>query len=45
MGGFIGHRNRKAHGNMVEYLNLHNVELKIKQMNKNCKNSKEIKKM
>jgi len=44
-GGFIGHRSRKAHENMVEYLNLHNVELKIKQMNKNCKNSKKIKRM
>ncbi len=39
----MGHSNRKARGNMVEYLNLHNVESKIKQMNKNCKNSKEIK--
>jgi hypothetical protein len=42
-GVFIGHR--KSPWNMVEYLNLHNVELKIKQMNKNCKNSKEIKRM
>lgn len=44
-GGCIGHRNKKTDGNMIGYLNMHNVELKIKQMNKNCKNLKEIKRM